>query len=106
MACITSDNRDIWQKLADGLSAQRPYAGRRVTIVGGRKHKDKVGTVIRHQHDQYSDAYRYGNDAHHHLRDLRGRSGWVCLVRFDDGSTGWVKADYTHCHIGDNDDSK
>lgn len=98
MSCITNENAAGWQRIADSLSEQRPYAGRRVSIVGGRKHKGKVGTVLTHMLDRYSDAYRYGSDASHQMRDMRGRSGWVCKVRFDDGSTGWVKADYTECH--------
>lgn len=97
MSCINADTRSAWQAMADEASKTRPHPGRRVRIIGGRKHKGKVGTVVRHQVSQYGNAYRYGNDASHHLRDMRGRYGWTCLVRTDLGEQFWVDADHTEC---------
>lgn len=99
MACITSENRDAWQALADEASKQRPYPGRKVRITGGRKHKGKVGTVMRHQRDRFdATAFRYGGEAALMLRDMEGRYGFCCLIQPEDGTAPfWVKADYTEC---------
>lgn len=97
MSCINADTRSAWQELAKEASKQRPHTGRRVRITGGRKHVGKVGTVIRHQISRFTHAYRYGNDASHHLRDLNGRYGWCCQVRTDLGESFWVDAQHTEC---------
>jgi hypothetical protein len=96
MPAITAENRDFWQDLANNLHQQRPHVGREVKIEKGRKHKGKQGKVIQHKLDQYDNAYRYGNDASHHYRDMAGRSGWVCLVETSN-ERFWVKASYTVC---------
>jgi hypothetical protein len=95
MPAITDDNKDFWQKLANDLAADRPFAGKTVEVVKGRKHKGKVGIVRRHQLDKFSTAYRYGNDASHHMKDMAGTYGWCCMIQ--DNATGenfWVRADY------------
>jgi hypothetical protein len=95
---INSENVEFWRDVAKEADKQRPRTGRRVCVVGGRKHKGKEGLVTRHQHDQFSHAYRYGNEASMHMKDMVGRSGWVCLVQPDDGSQPfWVKADFVEC---------
>ncbi|AND75613.1 hypothetical protein [Nostoc phage A1] len=95
MTAINSENREAWQVLATTLSNQNPGVGKNVKIVDGRKHKGKTGKVIKHQRDRYSDAFRYGDSATHHLREIKGRYGYVCLIKDDTGSTFWVKAEYT-----------
>ena len=97
MGCITSENVSFWQDLANRASAQRPSVGKTVQVDKGRKHKGKIGQVIRHQIDKFQDAYRYGNEASHHMRDITGRYGWCCLIQCNDGTTFWVKADYLTC---------
>ena len=95
MSAINEDTRAAWQAIADELSKQRPHAGRRVRVVGGRKHKGKEGLVERHQLSKYGDAYRYASEAQAHMRDMAGRDGWVCLVRTDAGETFWINAQHT-----------
>ena len=95
MSAINEDTKDFWQKLANDLSQGRPIPGKTVEVIKGRKHKGKLGTVVRHQLDKFSTAYRYGNDASHHFRDMEGTYGWACLVRDNsNGLTFWVRADY------------
>ena len=101
MACITSENRDAWQRMADDAAAQRPYPGRRVRIDGGRKYKGKIGLVVRHERDRFGSAWRYGSDASHMLQDMIGRYGFRIQVRSDvDGSLFWCPADYATCVDG------
>lgn len=93
---ILSEHRDAWQRIANAASEQRPCEGRRVRIVEGRKHKGRSGVVVRHQLSKFGDAFRYGGAANLHMREMQGRSGFVCLVEPDDGgSKFWVNADYT-----------
>lgn len=93
---IRAEDRDFWQNMANKKALDFPHVGRRITIVAGRKHKGKTGTVRVHKRDQYSTAFRYGNDASLHLRDMAGREGFVVLV---DTNTErfWVKASYCLC---------
>lgn len=97
MPAITSENRDAWQAIANDCSKQRPYVGRLVKIVEGRKHKGKQGKVVRHMLDKYFDAFRYGSEASHHLTQMMGRHGYVVLVEQECGNRFWVRADYTLC---------
>jgi len=92
MPAINSENADAWRDIAARISEQRPDVGRIVTVTRG-KHKGKRGKVTRHMLDKYSDAFRYASEAQATLREMAGRAGFVCLVRFDDGTDGWVKAD-------------
>lgn len=93
---IRTEDKDFWQAQADKRAADYPHVGRMVTIVDGRKHKGKTGKVLAHKRDAYSDAFRYGNDASHTLRDMAGREGFVVLV--DTGlEKFWVKASYCLC---------
>lgn len=94
MAVINADNKDFWQDIANKLSINRPYVGRRVKVTGGRKHLGRMGTVIRHEYDRYSSAFRYGGDANMHMREMAGRYGFIVLIKPDDGADNfWVKAD-------------
>ncbi len=93
MAAITSENASMWQALANMLEGERPSVGKPVYVQGGRKHKGKFGTVVRHQRDQFSHAYRYGNDASHHMKDMAGTYGWACLVECGT-ERFWIRADY------------
>lgn len=96
MPAINSENREAWQALANEVSKDRPYVGRRVTVTGGRKHKGKSGEVVRHERDRYVDAFRYGNEAQHHMTQMRGRYGYVVLI--DTGTERfWTKADNVTC---------
>lgn len=102
---INSETQAFWQSLANELSRQRPNVGRRVTVIGGRKYRGKLGVVVRHQVDRYEDAFRYGNEASQHYKQMAGRYGFVCMVReiqvddddgslLDTGNVFWVKARY------------
>lgn len=97
MSVLNERTREAWQAIANDLSKQRPYAGRRVRIVGGRKHKGKEGTVTRHQLDHYEDAFRYGGEASQHMAQMAGRDGYVVMVRPDAGKPFWVKARFVLC---------
>lgn len=96
MSVINSETRAAWHILANEASAQRPSEGKRVRIVGGRKHQGREGVVRVHMESKYENAFRYASDAQAHLREMTGRYGFVVLVQPDDGSAAfWVKADYT-----------
>jgi hypothetical protein len=95
VSAINADTADAWRQIAKDCEATRPSAGKRVRVTGGRKHVGKEGTVLRHQISKFGDAYRYGNDASHHMRDMMGRSGWTCQVRTEAGETFWTDADNT-----------
>lgn len=96
MPTFTAENAAGWQAIANGCEKDRPSPGKWVSVESGRKHKGKIGQVVRHQRDKFAvDAYRYGSAASDALRDMQGRYGWVCVVRNEaDGTTFWVKADY------------
>lgn len=94
MTAINSDTRAAWQDIANQLSAQRPYEGRRVRVTDGRKHVGKQGTVTRHMVSRYDDPFRYASEAQAHMREMAGRFGYVVRVRQDDGAEFWVRADY------------
>jgi len=98
MPAINPDTKVFWQTLVDRFSRQRPNPGKVVTIIRGKKLLGQKATVIRHQIDKFdTSTYRYGSDASHHMRDLEGRSGWVCLIETDDGDRAWIKAKYLMC---------
>lgn len=87
--------RQAWEDIAEGASAQRPSPGKRVRIVGGRKHVGRTGVVERHQVSKFDDPFRYGSPQQHQMASIRGRRGYVVLVRDEAGETFWVRADYT-----------
>lgn len=98
MPVINEETRAAWQRIADECGKQRPYRGRKVRVDGGRKHKGKIGTVVRHQLDQFYDVFRYGGEASHHMAQMAGREGYVVMVQPDDGCQRfWVKAHYVTC---------
>ncbi len=94
MPAINDKTAAFWRDMAKELSEQRPSPGKRVRIDGGRKHQGREGIVVHHCLDRYSSAFRYGGDANLHMREMAGRSGFVILVRTDDGTEFWCKADY------------
>lgn len=93
MAIINADNREAWQSLANSASKEKPFVGRKVRIDNGRKHKGKIGEVMRHQQDKFWNAFRYGSPAQHMLTQMRGREGFVILVKTQTEQF-WVKAEY------------
>ena len=95
MSVINSDTQECWQYLANEASKVRPDPGKCVRIVKGRKHLGKEGMVMKNIQDRFEDVFRYGGEAHHHMVSMRRREGFVVLIKQDDGSTFWVKADYT-----------
>lgn len=97
MSCMNSTTREFWNDMGQQLSRQRPSCQRIVTIVQGRKARGRRGVVVKHMIDKYENAYRYGNETSHHMRDMQGREGWVCRVRLDSGEEIWVKARYLVC---------
>lgn len=94
MPAINADTVDAWKALAQDLGAQRPSIGRSVTIVNG-KHKGKTGKVIAHIVSKFHNPFRYASEAQCHLREMAGRSGYVCRVRTESGEEFWVNAEYT-----------
>src|SRR5687767_14218067 len=93
MPAITSENRAAWQGLIDTYGPARPHQGKRVRVLGGRKHVGREGVVTRHMQSRYANT-RYMSEAQGHLRDILGRRDWVCRVREDDGSEFWVNAEH------------
>lgn len=81
-------SKSYWQALADiaqGPNAKRIYAGIRVQVEGGRKHKGRTGLVTRHQESKFGYPFRYASGASLDLRHMMGRDGYVALVTPDDG---------------------
>lgn len=92
MGAINADTADAWRDLAAQCSADKPAPGRRVRVVAGKR-SGRTGVVTRHMPSRFEhDVYRYASEAQAHLRDMRGREGFVCRLRFDDGSEAWVPA--------------
>lgn len=92
-ATINSENRGAWQSLANTVSASRPSVGRSVTVTRG-KHKGATGTVTWHGRDRYSDAFRYGSDSSHALREMAGQYGYRVRVQPQEGEAFYCRADY------------
>lgn len=81
------------QALADLLSAYRPFVGRRVRVVEGRKYLGQVGVVTWHGVDrfrgrQYGDAYSLA------AQEVVGRSGYRIRIKCDDGTHCFVPANH------------
>lgn len=84
-----------WQaigKLAEGMAAERPSVGKRVTVTGGRKHKGKVGTVFYHRPDAFGHPFRYCNDMQRAMREARGTNGFRVGIETDDGEKFFTAA--------------
>jgi hypothetical protein len=94
MSFLSEVPRETLQSLFNTVALDKPSVGSTVRIVGGQKHRGKVGIVKRHQRDGYVDPFRYGNSASHMMTQARGRYGYIVLVQEFDGPTFWVKADY------------
>jgi len=92
MAMITFENRQVWQDLFNEVAKEKPCIGRTVRITRG-KHSAKIGKVIRHASDRYTNVFRYGNEASHAMTQARGRDGFIILVE-SQGETFWTKANY------------
>ncbi len=97
MSVINSNTIAAWQMIANNVSRQRPYPGRTATVFRGRKLLGEKVSVVRHQKDAYSDAFRYGGAGNLMMREMAGRSGFVCLVRNAQGAERWIKASYLAC---------
>jgi hypothetical protein len=96
MSAINENTAAAWRIIAATTDTTRPSVGRRVRVTGGRKHLGKIGVVQIHERNKFNnEAYRYGSDAQHHMRDMAGRSGWRCKILTDDGEAIWVDASKT-----------
>ena len=92
---LTKSTRQFFAEMAEASEVQKPGPGRRVRVTGGRKHKGKVGYVIRYQESPYFEKYgKRKTDVNMALREVEGRLGYICLVKCEaDRSTFWVDAD-------------
>jgi hypothetical protein len=81
-----------WQHLADTFKESFPSVGKNAIVTGGRKYKGKQGVIVRHQSDAYY-SLRYKTEASLILMQMQGTKGYIVMLRCDDGSTFWVKAD-------------
>ena len=94
MSFLSEVPRETLQSLFNTVALDKPNVGSTVRITKGYKHQGKVGIVKRHQRDSYVDPFRYGNDASHHMTQVRGRYGYIVLIEQENGSRFWVKASY------------
>ena len=92
-ATINSENKGSWQALANTVSANRPSVGRTVVVTRG-KHTGATGVVVWHGLDKFSDAFRYGSDSSHALREMNGTFGYRVKVQPEEGDGFFVRADY------------
>ena len=92
MTSINSETRGAWQQLATDLDKTCPRVGKIVKVTSG-KHSGKVGKVIWHGRDRYSDAFRYASEAQAHLRDLAGTYGFRVGIQMESGECFFVGAD-------------
>lgn len=98
MSCMNADTRDFWQDIATRLSRQRPDPGKKVTVIHGKRYRGERAEVVQRIKDKYEDAFRYGGEANHHMREMAGRYGFVCRVRLaSSGQLVWIKARYLMC---------
>lgn len=95
MPAINADTAKAWQEIANTLAVARPGVGRFVRSLTARgQAKGRSGVVIRHERDPFAvDAWRYGNEASMHMREMAGTYGFRVLVRDASGRTFWVSAD-------------
>lgn len=99
MSLWSSMTQTEGQALADALSAYRPFVGRRVRIVEGRKHLGKIGTVTWHGPDRFAGR-AYGDGYQQAATEVMGRYRYRVGVRTDDGETFFTKAEYTMVCVG------
>jgi hypothetical protein len=86
---------EYWGALTKILMPDRIYAGLRVEVTGGRKHKGRTGVVTRHQRSAYEqDVFRYASGASLDLRIMLGRDGFAALVTPDEGAPFWIPCKY------------
>lgn len=102
MARINEQTADAWTKIAANVEPERPSVGKRVRITKGKR-VNVEGVVAEHKRSRFSTAYRYGNDAHMHMLDMRGRRGWTVRLRTDSGENFWADADSTYVLRWDGD---
>jgi hypothetical protein len=86
-------SHEAGQRLADSLSAYRPFVGTTVRIVEGRKHVGKVGRVVWHGVDRFRGR-QYGDSYVQAATEVMGRHGYRVGVDVD-GERFFVPADYT-----------
>lgn len=57
---------------------------------------DTAPIVLRHEVNRFDrSAFRYGGEANLQLREMRGRDGFRCQVRPDDGAESfWINAEH------------
>lgn len=91
MPWITAENAPIIQSLFNDVSKDKPTIGATVRVRTG-KHAGKIGTVQRHMVSRYKNPFRYGSEMSRAMTQVRGRSGFVVLVKTET-ETFWVDAD-------------
>lgn len=94
MSAINTETWAAWQHIAAEASKTRPSVGCRIRVNDGRKHRGAEGLVVHHMVSRYYDPFRYASEAQAHMREMRGREGYVVRVRPDEGPEFWVRADY------------
>lgn len=62
--------------IASNFANERPDKGKKVIVIGGRKHKGKAGVVFWHGPDFKPYRNRYCTDIQRAMRDARGRDGF------------------------------
>ncbi len=78
------------QALADALTVYRPFVGRLVRVVEGRKHHGKIGHVVWHGRDQFNrTAFRYGDPS---LTEVCGTWGYRIGIQTDHGEKFFIGA--------------
>lgn len=92
---ISKSTRQFFDDMAGASEVQKPSPGKRVRVIGGRKHNGKIGYVIRHQESQFYGRFAKKKPTENlALREVEGRVGYICLVKNEaDGTTFWVDAD-------------
>lgn len=98
MTHMNADTRATWQNVANNTAVDRPSAGKTVTIVKGRKHKNKTGVVVWHGINKFYDT-RYDSPAMASMREIIGREGYSVKVKTASGETFFVPAEYTFVEV-------
>jgi hypothetical protein len=87
---------NAWKALAEiaGEAFKKaPKKGKRVKIVGGRKHKGKEGVVFWHGRDPF-EGRRYGSEMQQVLSNAIGMFGFRSGIQTDDGEKFFVPSEY------------
>ncbi|MFA6904122.1 MAG: hypothetical protein WC236_13685 [Gallionellaceae bacterium] len=81
------------QSLASELSRYRPFVGRTVKVIEGKKHCGEIGVVFWHGADKFGAPLRYCDDYTRAMASAMGRYGFRIGVQTEDGAKFFVKAD-------------